>query len=125
MRRRLVLLATAAAVLTTVVLGSAGQAGAVPIRETAPTAGLSRMVIVAFTYLPDPVVVKPGARVTVTNLDDAVIHLIPGHSVTADSGAFNTGIFFGTKTFTAPSKPGVYRFHCEVHFFMHGVLVVR
>src|SRR6266571_5342984 len=56
MRRRLVLLATAAAVLTTVVLGSAGQAGAVPIRETAPTAGLSRMVIVAFTYLPDPVV---------------------------------------------------------------------
>jgi plastocyanin len=49
------------------------------------------------------------------------------HTVTADSGnAFDVKATAGTTvTFTAPSKPGTYPFHCTYHSNMHGVLVVK
>ncbi|HJP65695.1 MAG TPA: hypothetical protein VKA30_05255 [Actinomycetota bacterium] len=103
----------------------APSATAAPVRESASTSVLPRIVIAAFTYIPDPVVVRPRQRVTVLNADDAVIHLIPGHSVTANNGSFNTGVFFGTASFRAPGTRGVYLFHCVVHSFMRGALVVR
>lgn len=65
--------------------------------------------------------VKPGSRVKVTNQDSVT------HTVTADSGgAFNVTVQPGTTaTFTAPSKPGSYKFHCTFHANMHGTLTVR
>jgi plastocyanin len=64
--------------------------------------------------------VKAGATVSVTN-DDSV-----AHTVTADSGsAFDVTVDPGaTKTFTAPSKPGAYPYHCTFHSNMHGSLTV-
>ena len=63
----------------------------------------------------------PGATVSVMNMDSE------NHTVTSDAGsAFNVKATAGTTvTFTAPSKPGSYPFHCEYHANMHGVLVVR
>ena len=48
------------------------------------------------------------------------------HTVTADSGdAFDVTIQGGaTAHFTAPSKPGTYKFHCTFHSNMHGSLTV-
>jgi len=48
------------------------------------------------------------------------------HSVTADAGedVFDTEPFLGQASFMAPTTPGVYWFHCEVHEFMHGFLDV-
>ncbi len=65
--------------------------------------------------------VSPGATVTVTNSDGVE------HTVTADSGAaFNVEVGEkGTATFTAPSKPGTYPYHCTYHPAMHGQLVVQ
>ena len=66
--------------------------------------------------------VAPGAQVTVENMDQIA------HTVTADRG---DGVFDvtvdpgGSATFTAPSKPGSYRFHCKFHSDMHGTLVVK
>lgn len=64
--------------------------------------------------------VAPGATVTVDNQDGAA------HTVTADEGkAFDDAAPAGTSTFTAPTKPGSYPFHCSIHPSMHGTLVVR
>lgn len=66
--------------------------------------------------------VSPGAKVTVQNNDDV------NHTVTADSGnAFNVNVPSngGTASFTAPAKPGTYKFHCTYHANMHGQLVVK
>jgi plastocyanin len=47
--------------------------------------------------------------------------------VTSDDGkSFNVTVAAGgTATFTAPTKPGTYPFHCSVHPQMHGTLVVK
>lgn len=67
-----------------------------------------------------PVSVRPGATVSVTNMDEA-------HTVTADDGSsFDGTITAGaTVTFTAPTTPGDYAFHCILHAGMNGVLVVE
>jgi plastocyanin len=68
-----------------------------------------------------PASVSPGATVTVMNMDGEA------HTVTADSGsAFDVKADPGASTtFTAPTKPGTYAFHCTYHSNMHGMLVVR
>jgi plastocyanin len=64
--------------------------------------------------------VPAGSTVTVKNDSSTQ------HTVTADTGgAFNVTIDGGkTATFTAPSKAGTYKFHCNIHPFMHGTLTV-
>ncbi|MDQ6937110.1 MAG: cupredoxin domain-containing protein [Actinomycetota bacterium] len=68
-----------------------------------------------------PASVSPGATVSVMNMDSE------NHTVTADSAkAFDKQVSAGqTSTFTAPTKPGSYPFHCTFHSNMHGVLVVK
>jgi plastocyanin len=67
-----------------------------------------------------PASVAPGEKVSVMNMDGEA------HTVTSDSGAFGDMAGAGTiTTFTAPSKPGSYPFHCNFHANMHGVLVVK
>jgi plastocyanin len=65
--------------------------------------------------------VVAGATVTVKNLSAAQ------HTVSADTtaGGFDVSIDPGkTVTFTAPSRPGAYGFHCNIHTFMRGTLRV-
>jgi plastocyanin len=87
--------------------GSAASAAAISIKD--------------FGY-GDPITVSPGTMVTVTNMDTAE------HTVTADQGsAFDVEVKEngGTATFTAPSPPGTYAFHCKYHPNMHGTLTVQ
>jgi plastocyanin len=64
--------------------------------------------------------VTPGATITVDNKDGTA------HTVTSDAGnAFDDAAAPGTSTFTAPTKPGSYPFHCNIHPEMHGTLVVQ
>jgi plastocyanin len=68
-----------------------------------------------------PASVPPGSTVSVMNMDGEA------HTVTADNGgAFDLASPAGRSvTFTAPSAPGSYPFHCLYHGGMQGVLVVR
>ena len=87
---------------------------------TATTAGAA-ITIKDFDY-GAPLTVAPGAVVTVTNKDTA------GHTVTVDDGsAFDVNVRGngGTATFTAPSVPGTYPYHCTYHPNMHGTLTVK
>jgi plastocyanin len=64
--------------------------------------------------------VSPGATITVDNKDGTA------HTVTSDDGdAFDDAASAGKTTFTAPTKPGTYPFHCNIHPEMHGTLVVQ
>lgn len=68
-----------------------------------------------------PPSVSPGATVRVVNKDSVA------HTVTADTGnAFDDEATPGqTTSFTAPTKPGSYPFHCKYHGNMHGTLIVK
>jgi plastocyanin len=74
-----------------------------------------------FAFSPSVFAVAPGATVTVTNRDSVT------HTFTSVSSAFSSGdIGPGqSTTVTAPSAPGRYRFRCNIHQFMTGMLVVR
>lgn len=64
--------------------------------------------------------VRPGAEIRVANED------IEAHTITADTGdAFDATIKAGTTTFTAPTKPGAYPYHCNFHGNMKGTITVE
>jgi plastocyanin len=73
-----------------------------------------------FRYSPDPITVKAGTTITVTNVDRTL------HTLTADGGQFETGDLgsSASATITLPS-PGRYTYHCRVHTAMTGTIVVR
>jgi len=105
---------------STSVSSPAGTTASGPSTTTA-TAAADNIAIQNFKFNPDPLNVKQGAKVTVAILDDGV-----PHSVTADDGSFDTGIFMksnGPKTITI-SKTGTIHYHCQVHSFMKGTIDV-
>ena len=76
-----------------------------------------------FTFHPNYVIAAPGQTITVINQDYA--HFGEPHTVTANGGAFDTGVVTGDPAyFTAPQGPGNYGFHCAIHPFMRGVVHV-
>ena len=80
----------------------------------------SEIVISNFAYTV-PTSVSPGQQITVVNKDDA------NHTVTSDQDdLFDVRVSGGggSQTFTAPSTPGTYPFHCNYHANMHGTLTV-
>lgn len=92
--------------------------------QVAPSASAEKPVgvtIKEFKYTV-PASVAPGATVRVKN-DDAQNHTL----TSAPKGAFDvTANGEGrTATFIAPTKPGSYKFICDFHADMAGVLVAR
>lgn len=65
--------------------------------------------------------VSAGQTVTVNNVDGVA------HSLTADNGSFDTGVFDAgaSSSFVAPTTPGSYEFSCLVHPSMRGTLIVE
>lgn len=89
--------------------------------QSAPAAQPATITIASFTFT-GPLTVSPGQTVTVTNTDAT------DHTVTADPGAgtFDVPAPAGkTVTFTAPTTPGTYTYHCAIHPQMHGKLIVK
>ena len=110
---------TTAAVVTTVPAGSATTAagGATTAPPTGSTAA-NTVTIKGFAFTSPPV--KAGSKVTVKNEDSVT------HTYTADDKSFDSGRVDGGKSaqFTAPSNPGDYKVHCEIHTSMTGTLTV-
>ena len=89
--------------------------------STATATATGPKISIADMKFSAPLTVTPGATVTVVNSDSVE------HTVTADAGnAFNVEIGDnGTATFTAPTQPGTYAYHCTYHPSMHGQLIVQ
>lgn len=78
------------------------------------------IVIKNFAFEPPSLTVAPGAKITVHNDDSST------HTLTADDGRFNTGIIPPGQTATIQvSSVGTFPYHCNIHQFMHGSLVVK
>ena len=109
---------------TTVTSASSGNSARTTAGGTSTTpaaAGSQTIAIQNFKFSPEPLTVKSGTKVTIAILDDNI-----PHSVTADDGDFDTGIFMkssGPKTI-ALSRTGTFKYHCQVHSFMKGTIDV-
>lgn len=97
---------------------SQGQVQTNPSAKT--TVSKNAVTIQNYAYSPATLTVKLGDTVTWTNQDSI------GHSATADDNSFDTGILSQgqSKTITF-NKAGTYTYHCRVHPYMHGTIVVQ
>jgi plastocyanin len=72
-----------------------------------------------FAFHPGKITVARGTRITIANHDSTT------HTATSP-GSFDTGrIKPGHAASVTLRKAGVYAFHCTIHPFMHGKIVVR
>lgn len=81
----------------------------------------SAVTIDNFKFMPASLTVTRGTRITVGN------HDVTAHTATADKGSsFDTGDIDPNSSATITlSRPGTYKYHCSIHPFMHGTLVVK
>ena len=87
--------------------------------QPATTAAAPAMSIANFSFAPKTVTVQAGQMVTFTN-NDAVAHTTTSDAW--DSKEIQPGSSY---SLTAPSQAGTYEFHCSIHPFMTGTLVVQ
>jgi len=88
-----------------------------PARRAATAASVS---IQNFSYIPGTITIAPGETITWTNNEANV-----PHTVTSDGGAFDSGRLAPGATFSFTfTTPGTYTYHCTIHPFMHGTVVV-
>ncbi|HEX9008326.1 MAG TPA: cupredoxin domain-containing protein [Patescibacteria group bacterium] len=86
------------------------------------TVASADITISNFAFSPNSITVKAGQSVSIINNDSTT------HTVTSDDGtSFNTNEIApgATATFIAPSKPGSYAFHCNIHKSMTATLIVQ
>jgi plastocyanin len=88
--------------------------------QSPPSAGTAAVTIDDFKFVPASLTVSQDT-ITVTNRDTTA------HTTTADDGeSFDTGnIDPGVSATISQSKPGTYKYHCNLHPFVHGTLVVK
>ncbi|HEX6713780.1 MAG TPA: cupredoxin family copper-binding protein [Thermoleophilaceae bacterium] len=102
--------------------GGSSYGSAKPSGSSTQTAVAGSAVTISnFKFSPASVTVKPGARVTVSNQDSVT------HTITANDGhSFDSGdLAAGQSRTISISKPGSYPYHCSIHPYMHGTLVVK
>jgi plastocyanin len=123
--RRLVgplLLVAAVAIIAASCNGSGpsayGASASTAATTTAATA-TNAATIKGFSFQPEVLKVKVGAKVTWTN-DDTVAHTVTADTTSFASGNLQPG---GSFSFTF-TRPGTYAYHCSIHPSMHGSVVV-
>jgi YVTN family beta-propeller protein len=75
--------------------------------------------IQSFAFMPQNATVTAGQMITWTNMDSQP------HTVTSDDGFWDSGPLQPGDSFSVPlDQPGSYAYHCSIHPFMHGTVVV-
>jgi len=104
-------------------------AGSTPmdISDTSATAtdtlasppSVASITISGFAFSPATVTVSPGQAITFTNADAVT------HTTTSVAGAWDSGFITpgGSYPLTL-QQPGTYTYHCSIHPFMQGTVVV-
>jgi uncharacterized protein (TIGR03118 family) len=96
--------------------GSIQVADAAPAAQPQPTPA----TINNFAFMPSTVTIAAGVQVQWINQDGTA------HTVTADDARFHSDILDRGQTFSQTfSAPGTYSYHCSIHPFMKGKVVVQ
>ncbi|HZO79110.1 MAG TPA: cupredoxin family copper-binding protein [Solirubrobacteraceae bacterium] len=89
------------------------------ITASANSASDPRVTIADFSFTPASVTVHVGDTVQWFNNGPSA------HTATADNGSFNTGVLQkGQSASVTFHSPGTFAYHCAIHPFMHGTVVV-
>ncbi len=73
-----------------------------------------------YAFVPSTITVSSGTTVTWTNKDGV------DHTVTSDTGLFDSGNITGNSTFSHTfNTPGTYAYHCTIHTYMTGKVIVN
>jgi plastocyanin len=103
-------------VLATALLVSQVAPAAQP--EPAQASGAKTVDIDNFKFLPSTLAVAKGAKVVFANSSSTA------HTAT-DKGVFDSGRIKPGHSFSVRfEQKGTFRYHCEIHPFMHGKIVV-
>jgi plastocyanin len=73
-----------------------------------------------FAFVPATITVRAGTRVTWTNRQAGIEHTVTANDGSFDSGNLSTGSSY-SHVFT---KAGTYAYHCAIHPFMTGTVIV-
>jgi plastocyanin len=88
-------------------------------RDAARAAASVTVLVIDFKFTPRTTTAHVGDAVTGTNNSQ-----MP-HSATADGGSFDTGLIIpGSSASHTFTQPGRFTYHCSIHPFMHGTVVV-
>ncbi|MBI5009691.1 MAG: cupredoxin domain-containing protein [Bacteroidia bacterium] len=86
----------------------------------APKPGANEVWMQGSAFNPDKITVTAGTTITWTNKDGSV------HTVTSDTGLFDSGNISANGTFSHKfSTAGTFLYHCAVHTTMTGSVVVN
>ena len=98
---------------------SPSQSTSAPPLTTAPASG-SNVNLSGFAFSPASLTVAAGTTVTWTNKDSVT------HTVTSDSGAFDSGNLAPGGMFSFTFKQaGAYKYHCAIHTYMTATITVQ
>jgi plastocyanin len=112
-------LLTMATVLGLTLLGLATVREATASGASATASAAQPVKINHFAFHPGTLRIKRGSRVAFTNTS-------PITHTASDPGTFNTGhIKPGTSVVVRFKKKGTFAYHCEIHPFMKGKIVVE
>ena len=89
--------------------------------DKTPIEGVTEVRQEDFAFAPANIIVDAGTTVTWTNRDSV------GHTVTSDEGdELRSPLLGQTETFSHTfDEPGQYRYYCEPHPIMKGLVTVR
>ncbi|MGZ4934703.1 MAG: cupredoxin domain-containing protein [Halobacteriota archaeon] len=107
-----------AAVMTAGCTSSSNPSPSAPPQTSTASTNTVRMEALAFH--PSSVTIAKGTNVTWTNDD------LTTHTVTSDTGAFESGNLSPSKSFTHQfNDTGTFPYHCRIHTFMKGTVTVQ
>jgi YVTN family beta-propeller protein len=76
--------------------------------------------IAKFAFMPATITISSGQSITWTNADPVA------HTATSDDKVWDSGSLSPNATYTATfSQPGTYAYHCTIHPFIRGTVVVQ
>jgi plastocyanin len=111
--------AAAASSPTPMVMSSTSAVAAGPLRSELHRS-VVRVTIMNFAFAPARVVVSPGTRIVWTNEDS------DPHTVTTDRPGFSSQALDTGQRYSHTLRTlGSYPYHCTIHPFMHGLVVVK
>jgi plastocyanin len=107
--------------LLTSVLAACGAGNKTTQPTTPATIASGSIVILSnFAFSPATLTVAVGSTVTWTNKDAS------SHTVTSDTEVFNSGGMSQNATFSYTfNTAGTYAYHCIIHTYMKGTIIVQ